>query len=202
MSPEPLPLFALQVVLLPGEPLPLHIFEERYKQMIGECLEEEAPFGVVLAEVRGARQVGCTALIEEVIEKFSDGRMNILTRGERRFRILRTSQDRPYTSGEVEYFEDAHEPPSYDLAGRLLTALGERTVKGLALPEEVRKDPARLSFVLGAALKLTLAKKQELLESTSARERLNLILKALEEEGEQSARREEQKKSAARNGHP
>src|SRR3989338_7260531 len=76
-----LPLFPLQAVLLPGELLPLHIFEERYKLMIGECLEEERPFGVVLVEAHGIRKVGCTARITRLLEKFPDGRMNILTLG-------------------------------------------------------------------------------------------------------------------------
>ena len=117
MEPQPLRLFPLPVVLLPEEGLPLHIFEDRFKQMIGECLEEDLPFGVVLAEKRGVRQTGCTARVIHVIEKLPDGRMNILTRGERRFRLLRTYSHRPYPLGDVEFLDDAPGPPPAGLAG-------------------------------------------------------------------------------------
>ena len=84
-----LPLFELPVVLLPGELMPLHIFEERYKRMIGHCLETEEPFGIVLRDDDGsARRIGCTARVTEVLERFDDGRMDIVVTGEEPFRVL------------------------------------------------------------------------------------------------------------------
>src|SRR3712207_9452027 len=81
-----IPLFPLNVVLLPGAPLPLHIFEERYKQMVNECLESESEFGMVLADESGTRRGGCTAKIVELVERYEDGRMLILVEGLWRFK--------------------------------------------------------------------------------------------------------------------
>src|SRR3712207_1754110 len=104
-----IPLFPLNVVLMPGAPLPLHIFEERYKQMVNECLEEESEFGMVLADEAGTRRVGCTARIVELVERYEDGRMLILVEGARRFRLNSILTGKPYYVGEVEYLEEEQE---------------------------------------------------------------------------------------------
>jgi len=107
-----LPLFPLEIVLLPEEPLPLHIFEDRYKKMIGDCLKAKAAgrgqqeFGVVLLKGKSVSPVGCTAHIVNVTRQYEDGRMDILTVGKRRFEILLTNEELPYQRGAVEYFED------------------------------------------------------------------------------------------------
>jgi Lon protease-like protein len=103
------PLFPLRIVALPHELVPLHIFEERYRTMIGECLEQEKEFGIVWAGEDGVRPVGCAMEIAEVLERTEDGRMNILTRGTRPFRILDESHDLPYPSGTVEFLADKDE---------------------------------------------------------------------------------------------
>ncbi len=105
-----LPLFPLQVVLLPGSQLPLHIFEERYKEMIGEALADSTEFGIVLANERGIAETGCTARIESVLKEYDDGRLDILTRGHRRFEIQMVNQDRNFLRGSVEYFDDEPAP--------------------------------------------------------------------------------------------
>src|SRR5918992_5774702 len=113
-----LPLFPLNVVLFPGMRLPLHIFEERYKAMIGDCLEREAPFGVILikegAEVGGPAEpfrTGTTARITQV-QRLEEGRLNIMTRGERRFELVEIIQQRPHLVGLVKYLkEEAGEIP-------------------------------------------------------------------------------------------
>ena len=98
-----LPLFELPIVLLPGELMPLHIFEERYKRMIGHCLEAEEPFGIVLRDDDGsARRIGCTARVTEVLERFDDGRMDIIVTGEEPFRVLERFDGTDYPAGEVE----------------------------------------------------------------------------------------------------
>jgi Lon protease-like protein len=101
-----LPLFPLQVVLLPGAQLPLHIFEERYKEMIAEVLRDKIEFGVVLANEKGIVNTGCTASVDRVLKEYPDGRLDILTRGRRRFEILLVNEERPFLRGAVEFFDD------------------------------------------------------------------------------------------------
>ncbi len=101
-----LPLFPLGVVLFPDTPLPLHIFEERYKEMIHLVLQKGEEFGVVLAGKKGVAHIGCTASIEEVLQKYPDGRMDILTMGRRRFEISELNEEKNYLQAQVTYFED------------------------------------------------------------------------------------------------
>jgi ATP-dependent Lon protease len=96
-----LPIFELPLVLLPGEQVPLHIFEERYKRMIGASLEQGEPFGIVLRDDEGARSIGCTARVDDVLERFDDGRMNIVVSGEARFRVLDRFESPEYPAGEL-----------------------------------------------------------------------------------------------------
>ncbi len=111
-----LPLFPLQVVLLPGSPLPLHIFEDRYKEMIGEVLRDKLEFGVVLASEKGIVNTGCTATIDRVLKEYPDGRLDILARGRRRFEVLLLNDERSFLRGAVEFFDD-DEPDSSAPAG-------------------------------------------------------------------------------------
>src|SRR3954464_1412002 len=106
---ERFPLFPLGIVLLPTEIVPLHIFEERYKLMIRECLDSEGEFGIVWLSGDGLREVGCTAGVSQVLKELEDGRMNILVAGGRPFRLLRRIDDMPYPAGDVEMLEDASE---------------------------------------------------------------------------------------------
>src|SRR5688500_17510220 len=105
-SIERFPLFPLGLVLLPGETVPLHIFEERYKLMIGECLEEDSEFGIVWLSDDGLKEVGCAAEITQVLERLEDGRLNILVRGTTPFRLERRIGDLPYPAGDIEVLED------------------------------------------------------------------------------------------------
>jgi len=115
-----LPLFPLEVVLFPGRELPLHIFEPRYKEMIGEARRDSSEFGIVLASEGGLVQTGCTAVITRVLREYSDGRLDILTLGKRRFEILLVNEERSFLRGAVEYFDDEDEedsPTSPDSGG-------------------------------------------------------------------------------------
>ncbi len=103
---ERFPLFPLGLVLLPGEHVPLHIFEERYKQMIGECLDEEREFGILWLADDALKDVGCTARITRVLERFEDGRINILVEGTTPFRLERRIGDLPYPAGDIELLDD------------------------------------------------------------------------------------------------
>ena len=149
-----LPLFPLNVVLFPNHLLPLHIFEERYKEMIGEAIQQKSEFGIVLAAESGIVNVGCTAVVEKVVEEYPDGRMDIMSRGKRRFEILSLNEDKAYLRGAVEFFDDEEDadPPSTALMERALggyrelTALEERD-----RPELDARDP-QLSFQLADAV--------------------------------------------------
>src|SRR5215210_148942 len=102
---ERFPLFPLGLVLLPGEVVPLHIFEERYKLMIGECLEEEREFGIVWLADDALKDIGCAARITQVLERLEDGRLNILVEGTTPFRLERRIGDLPYPAGDIELLE-------------------------------------------------------------------------------------------------
>jgi Lon protease-like protein len=193
-------LFPLPIVLLPEEGLPRHIFEDRFKQMIEECLEEDLPFGVVLAEDRGIRQTGCTARVIQVIEKLPDGRMNILTRGERRFRLLRIYSHRPYPIGDVEFLDDTPAPAPAELADRTQRAVEGDLGQPLAMLGAVRNDPGRRSFAFAAALNFPLADKQYFLECASVPERFKLLLEFLEEKKKRKSALEKAKEASSRNG--
>src|SRR5262245_60916135 len=101
-----IPLLPLPVVVFPRTQLPVHIFEERYKQMVGEAIRDQSEFGVVLAKDDGIVNAGCTVKVEKVVEMYSDGRMDILTRGQRRFEIVSLNEEKSYLQGEVSYFDD------------------------------------------------------------------------------------------------
>ncbi|HEV3201638.1 MAG TPA: LON peptidase substrate-binding domain-containing protein [Bryobacteraceae bacterium] len=101
-----IPLFPLRVVVFPRTPLPLHIFEDRYKEMVGNAIRDKSEFGVVLAKDNGIVNAGCTVMVEKVLETYPDGRMDILTRGQRRFEIVTLNEERDYLQGEVSFFDD------------------------------------------------------------------------------------------------
>ena len=110
-----LPLFPLEVVLFPGTPLPLHVFEPRYKEMIGECLAEHRNFGVVRAIEQGLADVGCTAEITTVVKEYPDGRLDLVTEGRKRFELLRVNQERSFLQAEVLMISDEPgTPPPQD----------------------------------------------------------------------------------------
>jgi Lon protease-like protein len=101
-----IPLFPLQLVVFPRTHLPLHIFEERYKEMVGDAIRDGSEFGIVLAKEEGVLNAGCTVMVEKVLEMYPDGRMDILTRGQRRFEIVSLNEEKDYLQGEVEFFDD------------------------------------------------------------------------------------------------
>ena len=106
MRPDRIPLFPLNVVLFPGEQLPLHIFEPRYKEMIGECITENSDFGVVRAQQEGLAVIGCTAKIARVLHEYDDGRLDILCEGRDRFEIEMLDNSRDFLQAEVDFFSD------------------------------------------------------------------------------------------------
>jgi Lon protease-like protein len=171
-----LPLFPLELVLLPEEPLPLHIFEERYREMIGECLRAKTSgfgrqdFGVVLAKGQEISNVGCSAQIVTITRKYDDGRMDILTVGKRRFEILLTNEEKSYLRASVEFFddEDSDTPGETEAknAVRLFREIMRRLRQASEMPVHLSQPYRHLSFRLAASLPLALEFKQRLLSLT------------------------------------
>jgi Lon protease-like protein len=154
MQDELLPLFPLQVVLFPRTSLPLHIFEERYKQMIGEVMRGKSEFGVVLAGEKGIVNTGCTASIEKIIKKYPDGRMDLLTVGRRRFEIILLNDEKPYLRGAVEFFDDeASEPITPEVRKRVMEAYNDiRKLEQNETPLDPEMTDPQLSFQLAQRL--------------------------------------------------
>ena len=176
MSPL-LPLFPLDVVLLPGVPLPLHIFEPRYKEMIAECLAQKRPFGVVRAQDEGVAEVGCTAEILTVTKEYVDGKMDIVTQGRERFEVMQINQERSFLQAEVLYFQDEPGSATKQEVDQALRLHNEILSLAGAEPEQASaaEDP-QLSFHLAGVLPLDLDFKQTLLGMKSEAERLRGII--------------------------
>jgi Lon protease-like protein len=169
-----LPLFPLDVVLFPGAPLPLHIFEPRYKELIGECLAEKTPFGMVRSRESALAEVGCTAIIVEVNKKYDDGRLDIVTRGKRRFSIEHLNQERSFLRGEVVFFDDEPSQVSQKEASTAIE-LHQQLFSVLGQQAEVDPNDACLSFQLTHELPVDLDFKQTILEMKSEAERIRVL---------------------------
>jgi Lon protease-like protein len=154
MSSRLIPLFPLNVVVFPGTPLPLHIFEERYKDMVGTAIRENSEFGVVLAREDGIVNAGCTVVVEKLTELHTDGRMDIITRGRQRFEILSLNEEKEYLQAEVQFFEDEDfRPAAEELKQQVLSHYQALRQLGAAkeIAEPDAKDP-QLSFQLAPAI--------------------------------------------------
>jgi len=169
------PLFPLAMVALPSEVVPLHIFEERYKTMIGDCLDAESVFGIVWLADDGLRPIGCACEITEVLERAEDGRMNILTRGTRPFRVLERQDALPYPAGEVEFLEDRDEPVDPDLlqtAHETYASLVEQATDNRPEGEELEVMGA---YDMAGTVDFGLEAKQGLLDLRAENARLRLV---------------------------
>ena len=175
-----LPLFPLDLVLLPGVPLPLHVFEPRYKEMIAECLDEKKPFGVVRASSNGVAEIGCTAEIVEVTKRYDDGRMDILTRGVERFEVLQVHDERTFLEAEFTVIEDEPGTPNSELVQQAVRLHGEIVKLAGADAEGPKEGAEHLSFLLAGSLPLDLDFKQKLLTTLSEPKRLQAVISYLE----------------------
>ncbi len=170
-----LPIFPLDLVLFPATPLPLHIFEPRYKEMIGECLASHEPFGVVRAKDQALAEIGCTAEALEVVKKYEDGRMDIMAEGRRRFQILEVNEERSFLRAEVTYLDDEAGGASGEQRRKLLEVHKELlALVGAQLTGEDADDP-QLAYHLVAGLPLDLDFKQALLGMRSEAERVKAV---------------------------
>jgi Lon protease-like protein len=169
------PLFPLPVVLLPTEVVPLHIFEDRYKTMIGGCLDSEGEFGVVWLSKDGLKAIGCTARITEVLERMEDGRMNILVQGTSPFRLLERHEHHPYPAGTIELLADRSE----DVDARVSRAAQEGFAALVERVTDQRPDEEALAdlgaYDMAASVDIGMDAKQGLLELRSEQARLRLL---------------------------
>ncbi len=169
------PLFPLGMVALPHELVPLHIFEERYRTMIAECIDEEKEFGIVWSTDDGLRTSGCAMRIERVLERFDDGRVNVLTRGTRVFDLLERTDDAPYPTGNVRFTVDVAEeldPAAAAAAHAAYTTLVHEATEKELEPDEV---DAMEAYEMAATVDFGLEAKQGLLDLRSENARLGLV---------------------------
>ncbi len=177
MPQDTLPLFPLGVVLFPEAELPLHIFEDRYKEMIEDVLREESEFGVVLASEKGMASIGCTAVIEMVLKKYPDGRMDILVRGRRRFEIILLDEERNYLRASVAMLADEDSAEASDsVKQRVLSAwvklmMMEHGGMVEAMPSDNRSD---LSYVIAQAVP-DVEFRQQILSMRSEKDRMDAL---------------------------
>ncbi|MBN8733237.1 MAG: LON peptidase substrate-binding domain-containing protein [Acidobacteria bacterium] len=195
MHEELLPLFPLSLVLLPQNIVPLHIFEERYREMIGEALENQTEFGIVLAANDGILNVGCTATVERVLRRYDDGRLDIIGLGRRRFRIEELDQERAFLRAKVEFFEDVEEFASEELQTKA-REVHDRFEASADLPTQ----GGALSYMLSQSVR-DVEVRQQLLMSRSESERLRLLIDFLPKQRERETYVVHMKEVAPRNGH-
>lgn len=196
-----IPLFPLDLVLFPGIPLSLHIFEPRYKEMIGECLAQKSPFGMVRAQENAVAEIGCTAEIVEVVKRYPDGRLDILTAGRRRFEVLALDQERAFVRGEVLFVDDEPSSPSSQSQERV-RELHEQMMSLLGGDREITTaQDVQLSYRLAAAIPTDLDFKQTLLGIRSESERVKLLIEYYESVIPKIRQTMEARRKAGRNGH-
>jgi Lon protease-like protein len=200
------PLFPLGLVLLPSEVVPLHIFEERYKLMIGECLESSGEFGIVWLSDDGLREVGCTARVTQVLAELDDGRLNILVAGGRAFRLVRRIDDMPYPAGDVEMLDDEPDAEGDDDPSDLELAVEARE-RYADLVEQVTDERPSAddledldAYGMAATIDFDAGSKQELLELRSERERMLRVRTLFAATVERLAQTEEAGELARSNG--
>jgi Lon protease-like protein len=205
MAVDLLPLFPLKLVALPGAPVPLHIFEERYKEMVGIAIEQQTEFGIVLAHEQGVANIGCAVFVEKVLDRKEDGRMDILCRGSRRFEIVLLNEEKDYLRATVQFFDDESEKPLEGGLSQLRQdtfAAWRELVAKLAeepIPEFDLNDP-QLSFRMASTVG-DLNMRQVLLQMRTEEERLQQLLSFFRTFESRQQRIQEARRLAPTNGH-
>jgi ATP-dependent Lon protease len=185
MSEALLPLFPLQVVLFPGSSLPLHIFEERYRILVAESFEGNKEFGINLLTEKRIAEIGCTAVVKRIVQRYDDGRLDIVVEGKRRYRLHRYDDGKaPYLVGWVEFLPASGETPDRTLLGDtiiLYNKLVSMVFKGKVqeLARHLHSDD--VSFLLAQKAGMDLIQRQLLLETENENERLRLLHQYLSE---------------------
>jgi Lon protease-like protein len=169
------PLFPLGVVALPSETVPLHIFEERYRTMIGQCIDSESEFGIVWMSDDGLRDVGCACEVEQVLEEMDDGRFNVLTRGTRPFRVRERQAHLAYPAGIVEFLDDNDEEVDEEALKRARAVYADLVKRATDREPEQSELEELDAYAMAATVDFGLDAKQGLLELRSENARLRLV---------------------------
>jgi ATP-dependent Lon protease len=177
---EEIGLFPLGIVLLPTERVPLHIFEPRYRELIGECIESGVDFGLLYADEDGVREVGTRARVAAVLEQFEDGRLNIIVEGGERFRVEQLTRGRSFLTALVADVDDEPGEVKPETAAQAAGAFRALAALAGAEPEEPDESSPQLSYELAAQVELAAEAKQGLLESSSEQERLERVAELLD----------------------
>ena len=203
MRADRIPLFPLNVVLLPGADLPLHIFEPRYRKMVRDCLDNKTEFGMLLALVDGVAGTGCTAEILEVVKTYDDGRMDILAVGREPFRVVELFTEDPLLEGSVDYLDDRYAPDSPETQKSLVEIY--EACHTLIFGDYPRDDEApdgqqQFSYVIASKLPMDLLWKQRILELRTEAERQERLLAYLRDWAPHLQKVETQHRRAAGHG--
>ncbi len=174
-----IPIFPLGIVVYPDEPVPLHIFETRYRDMVKLCMKEDRPFGIVYATEEEIAEVGCTARVRRVLNKYEDGRLDIVVSGEARFRIVEVFRNEPYLTAEVATFGIDAKPEKVDKNSRervITQHIKLLEMAGEEIRTTVYENTPWVSFAVARNAGLEIEQKQELLEMTSEDERVAYLI--------------------------
>lgn len=201
--PNRLPLFPLGIVLYPGEPVPLHIFEPRYREMVRVCLEEDLPFGIVHVTEKALAEVGCTARIRRVLTRYDDGRLDIVALGEIRFRIVEVHRDRPYLTAAVAAFgPEPQEAVDLGARERVITQhMKLLEMAGETIRPAVYEQARWVSFVVAQNAGLEIEQKQRILEMPTENERVAYLIKHFRKMLTRVGRAQRLRKLAQGDGH-
>jgi ATP-dependent Lon protease len=204
MSTNRIPIFPLNIVLFPGQAVPLHIFERRYRAMTRHCIDTKSPFGIVFYHEGKLARVGCSAMIVKILKEYEDGRSDILTAGQRAFRLIRTHDDQPYFEADVEYLEEDFTGIDARVSARLEELFNQchRLLfeKEDAPPFET-EGSISLAYHVASELPVDVTLRQELLELRSEAKRQQHLVEQLTEWYPQLQNRDRVRDKAAGNGH-
>ncbi len=203
MNPARIPLFPLDIVLFPGQAVPLHIFEPRYRQMTRHCIDAQTPFGIVYLHEGNLAQTGCSAMIVKILKEYEDGRSDILTAGQNAFRLVRTHDEKPYLEADVEYLEEDFTEVDSAVSARLdeLCNQCHQLLYGEDAPRFETVGGISLAYHVASELPVDVAIRQGLLEIRSEAVRQDKLVAHLAEWHQQLKKREHVRGKAAGNGH-
>jgi ATP-dependent Lon protease len=203
MNPARIPLFPLDIVLFPGQAVPLHIFEPRYRQMTRHCIDKQSPFGIVRADGADLAQTGCSSMIVKILKEYEDGRSDILAAGQNAFRLVRTHDEKPYLEADVEFLEEDFIGVDPAVASRLEELCNQchQILYGEDAPRFETEGGISLAYHVASELPVDVAIRQNLLEIRSEAVRQEKLAVHLSEWYVQLQRREHVRGKAAGNGH-
>jgi ATP-dependent Lon protease len=203
IDPVRIPLFPLDIVLFPGQAMPLHIFEPRYRQMTRECIDAQSPFGIVYASGGNLAHTGCSAMIVKILKEYEDGRSDILTAGQNAFRLVRTLDEKAYLQADVQYLEEDFTEVDSVISERLEDLCNQchQILYGEDAPRFETKGGISLAYHVASELPVDAAVRQGLLEIRSEAARQGQLVAHLAEWYLQLQKREHVRGKAGGNGH-